>query len=535
MSIPRSNSVTLYPRTTPAALKQKPRVAFLSVLNTYFDKKFVRRRAQTPEYLGHDTVFTMLTIDLSVVPRKRERMNVSTVSGNQVSYEIGIGLLRNRRMSLCTFATSQRISANGRSSRRGDKRRQALNMDANFTDGGPLLTRCALSEASASHRPGHRNGREASNRILPPHRKSQSSRACSPRCPGPSHTGRVLPRWGGIVEGLAGFQRPLKDGVRLSVALGTYRLRKALLRRIGPHSGWLARALHHPDPFRVPWRRPLLDVVAHGGIGDVIMCTPALRELKRRNPRCRVRFYTRFSSLVSGLPYIDEALPYEAAPSGAIYLDYSDETDFIAPRAPLVSLLGDKLGLRIQDAKMDCVVDDGRVTQYRAAWRDLPRPHVAVVRRASSSRTSNKNWPDGSWRDLIARLCQRATVIELGEAAEPGDQPTSSAYVDLRGRTSVEGLAAAIAAADLYVGPMSGPAHIAAAVATPGVIIYGGYEPPTYTAYPGRVGLATKPSCSPCWLATACPYDRMCLSAISSELVEQAIWHLWTKSAAHAG
>ena len=106
----------------------------------------------------------------------------------------------------------------------------------------------------------------------------------------------------------------------------------------------------------------MLDIVAHGGIGDVIMCTPALRELKRRNPRAHLRFYSSFSSLVRGLPYIDQALPYDTRPSPATYMDYSDETDFVAlPKAPLVSLLGDTLGLPIHDTRMDCVIDPALV------------------------------------------------------------------------------------------------------------------------------------------------------------------------------
>ena len=212
-------------------------------------------------------------------------------------------------------------------------------------------------------------------------------------------------------------------------------------------------------------------------------------------------------------------------------MDYSDETDFVAPRAPLVSLLGDTLGLSVPDTRMDCVIDSALVARYRAAWQHLPRPHLAVVRRANSQRTANKNWPDASWDALNSRLCKRATVIELGEAGDPAITQAAPTHIDLRGRTSLDEFVAAIAAADLYVGPMSGPAHIAAAAGTPGVIIYGGYEPPAYTAYPGRVGLATQVPCSPCWLTSPCPFDRKCLSAISPAAVEAAIWNLWAKSA----
>jgi hypothetical protein len=51
-----------------------------------------------------------------------------------------------------------------------------------------------------------------------------------------------------------------------------------------------------------------------------IMCTPALRELKRRNPACRVTFYTDFPSVVDGLPFIDQVRPTAERPVNAIYL-----------------------------------------------------------------------------------------------------------------------------------------------------------------------------------------------------------------------
>lgn len=231
------------------------------------------------------------------------------------------------------------------------------------------------------------------------------------------------------------------------MGLGTYRARMAFLRWAGPRSGPLARWVRFPNPWAAPWRRPVLDIVAHGGIGDVIMCTPALRELKRRNPRALLRFYSKFSVLVQDLPYVDQALPYDARPPGAVYMDYSDESDFIAPRAPLVALLGDTLGLALADTRVDCVIDPTLVARFRTAWLNLPRPHIAVVRRASSQRTSNKNWPDESWRALLARLGPRAGVIELGEAQVTTDAPMPGTYVDLRGRTSVAELVAAIAAA----------------------------------------------------------------------------------------
>jgi ADP-heptose:LPS heptosyltransferase len=311
--------------------------------------------------------------------------------------------------------------------------------------------------------------------------------------------------------------------------LGLYRLRTALLRWAGPRSGPLARWARHPDPFNVPWKRAALDIVGHGNIGDVIMCTPSLRELKRHNPRCRVRFYSKFSPLVQGLPYIDEALPYETRPARAVYLDYMEDDDPVPPRARLIALMGDRLGLKVTDERLDCVIDADLVAGYRAAWRTLPRPHIVLARHASGY-TPNKEWPAASWATLIERLSQRATVIEIGVARDPAVEGPATNYVDLRGRTSVAEMVAVIAAADLHVGPVSGPMHVAAVAKTPCVILYGGYEPAFCTQYAGNIALETKVPCAPCWLREPCPFALKCLTAITPATVEQSVWKLWMQT-----
>jgi ADP-heptose:LPS heptosyltransferase len=97
----------------------------------------------------------------------------------------------------------------------------------------------------------------------------------------------------------------------------------------------------------------------------------------------------------------------------------------------------------------------------------------------------------------------------------------------LRSQTTLQELIAAIAAADLHVAPITGSVHIAAAVGVPTVVIYGGYEPPVCTDYPGNIGLYSPVECAPCWLQTPCPYGKKCLNIISVDQVEAAVERLW--------
>ena len=100
----------------------------------------------------------------------------------------------------------------------------------------------------------------------------------------------------------------------------------------------------------------------------------------------------------------------------------------------------------------------------------------------------------------------------------------SCAPTDPHRRESILGCLAAVAAGDIRVGPDSGPVHVAAAAGKPSVVIYGGDIHPDCVAYPGNVNLFTALPCSPCWLLIeTCPYDRVCLTRISPERVEEAI------------
>ena len=75
-----------------------------------------------------------------------------------------------------------------------------------------------------------------------------------------------------------------------------------------------------------PWRTSI-DVFRSGGLGDALMCTPALRALKQVNPNCQINFYTNFPGLVRGLWYLDKVDYIDNRPKGAMLLAYEDVRD----------------------------------------------------------------------------------------------------------------------------------------------------------------------------------------------------------------
>jgi ADP-heptose:LPS heptosyltransferase len=320
-----------------------------------------------------------------------------------------------------------------------------------------------------------------------------------------------------------GIFRQLRRGVEARLH-GCRRFYQAWV--VGPgasRSGLLGQKLRWPLPWSAPPHRNVVAVARRGGLGDVLMCTPALRQLKRLNPSCRVVFFTRHREreLLEGLPFIDEFRDHpDRPPEGAIVMRY----EFSVPsRRHIAQLMGDCIGVRVSDVRPSCPVEPDLVARYRREWAGLPRPTVLINRHASGW-TPNMTWPEHYWDELTDQLSRRATVIQIGVGEGKLHRGVA---VDLRG-TGIRELVASIAAGDLHVGPVSGPTHIAAAVGTPAVAIFGGYQHPCNTGYRGHINLYSPVvPCAPCWLNTECPHQRVCLSRITPAAVERWVWRRW--------
>lgn len=143
------------------------------------------------------------------------------------------------------------------------------------------------------------------------------------------------------------------------------------------------------------------------------------------------------------------------------------------------------------------------------------------------ARPPARRWPAGHFAALADALVRRfdARLVLTGG---PGEEATAIAVAEqmhakpliLAGRTSLGGLAAVIAQLDLFVGNDTGPAHLACAVETPSVTIFGPADPrrwaPLDTAHHTIVRHPV--SCSPCsyW---DCPIDHRCLRRLAPSTV----------------
>ena len=164
----------------------------------------------------------------------------------------------------------------------------------------------------------------------------------------------------------------------------------------------------------------------------------------------------------------------------------------------------------------------------RVLSRSGVTPGTSWVAMNVSARWQTKRWPPASFAEVADQLQQEGfgAVVMIGgpdERAEVAEvnRMMKTPAIDLAGATTVGLLPALLSRASLLITNDSGPMHIAAAIGTPVVALFG----PTSAIRTGPYGLGhrvltTELSCRPC-LSRTCqnPVQLECLTRITPEQV----------------
>ena len=152
------------------------------------------------------------------------------------------------------------------------------------------------------------------------------------------------------------------------------------------------------------------------------------------------------------------------------------------------------------------------------------RPLVAVCPGSTNSRA--KRWPAERFAAVADMLAERTgaeiVLVGAGEEADISDEVARQMRarpVVLTGRTDLAQTAAVLRASDLLVTNDTGPAHVAAAVGCPVVVIFGPTNPVTTRPFSAKAEVVRRPpDCAPCMLRD-CPIDHRCMTAVTAEEV----------------
>lgn len=153
----------------------------------------------------------------------------------------------------------------------------------------------------------------------------------------------------------------------------------------------------------------------------------------------------------------------------------------------------------------------------------IPRKGLVVLHAGAAER--GRLWPEAHWLQLAAHLQGRFQVVAVGGQEEARLFANRPEVINLCGRLRLEELAGLLKEACLFVGVDSGPLHLALALKTPSVGIFGPTDPRQVVGEEGglfRAVFSGRP-CAPCYQhlpgqKVRCP-EAPCLQEISPEEV----------------
>ena len=281
-------------------------------------------------------------------------------------------------------------------------------------------------------------------------------------------------------------------------------------------------------------------VVTWGGVGDVMVCTPALRAIKEKYPCHQLIVYClnkQHRDVLLNNPYIDSVrlvggkymwkypahlYAYLFNPKKLKYYymffqhiplswAYAKHVKDIVPE-----IFGD-LGLELAHREVQLFftwAEENKARKALVLYRNVVIMHI------HSRSSANHHWPIEKWQELVSSL-PGYTFIQIGHS----DEPYVTGALDWRGKTTLREALCLVKYADSFVGVDSSLAHATNAFNIPGVVLFGDSSP-VFWGHENNINIFKGIRCSPCFYyldADHCPYGHECMNHITVEEVRNAL------------
>jgi ADP-heptose:LPS heptosyltransferase len=291
-------------------------------------------------------------------------------------------------------------------------------------------------------------------------------------------------------------------------------------------------------------QRRLVVFCRFGGIGDIICSFPAVHEFIRRNPNSEVVYVTltAFCEVIrrSGLPISYTTIGKHVVPprwaslivEKCIMLEYANEvTHSKLPPVHLIDDFARTLGFGHLTEEPSLIIDSTNVKNIRSNFIKVGTHQLVLLHAGPTWRV--REWPQEYWTQLVERLKKHGDVEVLQIVAarnvtlKDAFCPIIPGTVSVQCVNDVGRLIETIAAVDLLIAIDSGPVHIAAAVGTNCVGIFGPTDPDLRLWRRERAeAVYYKLNCSFChhrhpplhW-QTGCPYNIACMQNVTVDQV----------------
>ncbi|MCQ8212405.1 glycosyltransferase family 9 protein [Cetobacterium somerae] len=323
-------------------------------------------------------------------------------------------------------------------------------------------------------------------------------------------------------------------------------------------------------------------IIRLSSIGDVILTTPVLKELKKKYPDIIIDFLVmeNFKDAISGCPYIDNLILFNKKKHDGLkkMITFGKELkknnyDYIFDLHAKVrsKIIGNAVGAKVYTYKKRSLlktilvktkaikykVDDTIIRNYFGAFKvlglkyktedltfsfekkDLDKlsslcieyENVPMIAPGASKET--KKWTKEGFAELVKLLYNKygKKPIIIGgnneyEMCEEIKKLSGNLAVNLAGKLNLKESGALLSKAKFLITNDSGPFHIARGVKCPTFVIFGPTSPEMFEYDKDNILIYLNESCSPCSLHgdKECPQKHFnCMKKLSAQMVMEVI------------
>lgn len=323
-------------------------------------------------------------------------------------------------------------------------------------------------------------------------------------------------------------------------------------------------------------------VVRFGGMGDILLATPAVRALHQHFDEPKIDFIVGngMADALVGIPYLRRILTFDKSGADAraanflrflidlrrarydLFLNFHPSAKTLlmaafsgAPR--VITFRKDRrrqpgtgrvrhavddftkelrpLGIpRVTDRQLDFFVPDAARERVRGLLRGegIGDGEPLLVVNPAATRDINR-WPPEKFVPFLDIMAREMPDVHLALSGGPGDvalargivEKTGLRVVNLAGRLSVKELGALLERASVVLTADTGPMHIASAVGAPLVVLSGAADPDRTGPLSSRdlVVINRSLPCVPCQGRTCARGDIACMTQLPVEWVVNAV------------
>ncbi len=244
-----------------------------------------------------------------------------------------------------------------------------------------------------------------------------------------------------------------------------------------------------------------IGIITWGGLGDVILLTPSLREIKKKYPKCELivlYFHYNHYQVLLNNPYVDTFLSVQ----DTISYKYFSEDDIIYKccwghlipcknhlNVHAIDLISNMLKISVQNKQVEVFFEEAECRQVKEFISQFKNP---IIIQGQGSCSDFKNWHFDRWEKIV-KAFPEYTFIQVGEKHEKKIEGT----IDLRGKTSIRGVMILLKYSKLLIGVDSFLNHVAPAVGVKGIILFGPTSP-DMVGHKANSNIFLNFKCSPC-------------------------------------